>query len=57
MIKLVKPTIEHKDNRIKHPDEEILFDLPLESFLIKHKPIAVTIASSDFDIVKNMRNQ
>lgn len=44
-------------NRIKHPDEEILFDLPLESFLIKNKPIAVTIASSDFDIVKNMKNQ
>ncbi len=44
-------------NTIKHPDEEILFDLPLETFLEKNKPIAVTIASPDFDIVKSMKDK
>lgn len=45
-------------NRIKHNDgTERLFELPLEKFLQKNKVIAVTIASSDFDIIKNMKEK
>lgn len=45
-------------NRIKHNDgSETLFDLPLEKFLQNNKVIAVTIASSDFDIIKQMNSK
>jgi len=45
-------------NRIKYNDSsETLFDLPLEKFLQNNKVIAVTIASSDFDIIKQMNSK
>ncbi len=45
-------------NKIKHNDgSEILFELPLEKFLQMNSVIAVTIASPDFNTIKEMKDK